>query len=50
MVNIDTLLRLMFERGASDLHITAGAPPMLRVDGVITPTNTKSFALTRLNN
>jgi twitching motility protein PilT len=28
----------MFERGASDLHITAGAPPMLRVDGVITPT------------
>ncbi|HVZ79608.1 MAG TPA: type IV pilus twitching motility protein PilT [bacterium] len=38
MVNIDTLLRLMFERGASDLHITAGAPPMLRVDGVITPT------------
>jgi twitching motility protein PilT len=38
MVNIDTLLRLMFERGASDLHITAGAPPMLRVDGVMTPT------------
>src|ERR1035441_9879545 len=38
MVNIDTLLRLMFERGASDLHITAGAPPMLRVDGVMTAT------------
>jgi twitching motility protein PilT len=38
MVNIDTLLRLMFERGASDLHITAGAPPMLRVDGVVIPT------------
>jgi twitching motility protein PilT len=38
MVNIDTLLRLMFEREASDLHITAGAPPMLRIDGVMTPT------------
>jgi twitching motility protein PilT len=38
MVNVDTLLRLMFEKGASDLHITAGAPPMLRIDGVMTPT------------
>ena len=38
MVNIDTLLRLMFERGASDLHITAGAPPMLSIDGVMTAT------------
>ncbi len=38
MVNIDTLLRLMFEKGASDLHITAGAPPMLRIDGQITAT------------
>jgi twitching motility protein PilT len=33
MVNIDTLLRIMFEKGASDLHITVGAPPMLRIDG-----------------
>ena len=38
MVNIDTLLRLMFERNASDLHITAGAPPMLRIDGIMTAT------------
>lgn len=38
MVNVDTLLRLMFEKGASDLHITAGAPPMLRIDGLMTPT------------
>jgi twitching motility protein PilT len=28
----------MFEKGASDLHITAGAPPMLRIDGQITAT------------
>ena len=33
MVNIDTLLRIMFEKGASDLHLTVGAPPMLRIDG-----------------
>jgi len=38
MVNIDTLLRIMFEKGASDLHLTVGAPPMLRVDGEIAPT------------
>ena len=38
MVNVDTLLRLMFEKGASDLHITAGAPPMLRIDGHMTAT------------
>ncbi|HDQ26539.1 MAG TPA: type IV pilus twitching motility protein PilT [bacterium] len=33
MINIDTLLRVMFEKKASDLHITVGVPPMLRVDG-----------------
>ncbi len=33
MINIDTLLRVMFEKGASDLHITVGIPPMLRIDG-----------------
>src|SRR6266487_76810 len=31
------LLVLAAEKGASDLHLTAGAPPMLRVDGVIKP-------------
>jgi twitching motility protein PilT len=38
MVNIDTLLRLMFEKGASDLHVTAGVAPVLRIDGEMTPT------------
>lgn len=38
MVNIDTLLRIMFEKGASDLHLTVGAPPMMRLDGDIIPT------------
>ena len=34
-VNLRVLLEEMIERGASDLHITAGARPMLRVDGEI---------------
>lgn len=38
MVNIDTLLRLMFEKGASDLHITVGIPPTLRIDGEMVQT------------
>jgi twitching motility protein PilT len=32
----DVLLEVM-ERGASDLHLTAGAPPMVRVHGKLTP-------------
>lgn len=32
---IESLLREMVRRGASDLHITAGHPPMLRVDGAL---------------
>ncbi len=34
---IDTLLRLMLDRGASDLHLSAGNPPVLRIDGEIRP-------------
>lgn len=33
MANITTLLKLTEEKGASDLHITAGNPPVLRIDG-----------------
>lgn len=35
-VNLRALLEEMIERGASDLHITAGARPMMRIDGDIT--------------
>jgi twitching motility protein PilT len=38
MVTIDTLLRGMFEKGSSDLHLTAGVPPMLRIDGEVVST------------
>src|ERR1051325_9853727 len=35
-LNLRVLLEEMIERNASDLHITAGQRPMLRVDGDIT--------------
>ncbi|OGS22696.1 MAG: type IV pili twitching motility protein PilT [Elusimicrobia bacterium RIFOXYA2_FULL_39_19] len=38
MVNMQDLLLLMVEKNASDLHITTGLPPMLRVDGELIPT------------
>ncbi len=34
---IDRLLHKMVEMGASDLHISVGAPPLLRLDGDIVP-------------
>lgn len=45
------LLKTMIEKGASDLHITTGSPPRMRVDGrllpmpeqVLTPADTKSL-------
>ncbi|MFN3966733.1 MAG: type IV pilus twitching motility protein PilT [Endomicrobiia bacterium] len=39
MINMQDLLLLMAEKKASDLHITAGLPPMLRIDGELIPTN-----------
>ena len=38
MVSMGELFLLMHERGASDLHLTVGAPPILRVDGQLVPT------------
>ena len=32
MANLHQLLKAMVEKGASDLHITTGSPPQLRVD------------------
>lgn len=50
-VHIDDLLREAAERGASDLHLTVGLPPMVRVDGSLcrldylplAPNNTQRF-------
>jgi len=38
IIDMAELLRVMVEKNASDLHITMGAPPMLRVDGQMVPT------------
>ena len=38
MVNLRDLLQEMIDNKASDLHITAGVPPQLRIDGEIVPT------------
>jgi twitching motility protein PilT len=35
--NLQQLLRAMVEKGASDMHITAGSPPVLRIDGAVVP-------------
>jgi twitching motility protein PilT len=36
-INLHQLLRAMIEKGASDMHITTGSPPLLRIDGAIVP-------------
>lgn len=37
MVSLHQLLKVTIEKGASDLHITAGIPPQLRVNGSLVP-------------
>jgi twitching motility protein PilT len=37
MANMHQLLKAMIEKGASDLHITTGSPPQLRIDGKLHP-------------
>lgn len=39
MATIDDLFRLMVEQKASDLHLTSGAPPYLRIHGNMQPLN-----------
>jgi twitching motility protein PilT len=36
-VQINDLLEVVLERGASDLHVTAGSPPVARVHGSLVP-------------
>lgn len=37
MATLYDLLKQMIDRGASDLHITTGTPPRLRIDGKLVP-------------
>jgi twitching motility protein PilT len=38
-VTMKQLLEEMVHRGATDLHISAGSPPLFRIDGVLVPSN-----------
>ncbi len=57
MVNVNLLLKLTQEKGASDLHITVGSPPVLRIDGgllitdypVMTEDDSKNLIYSMLN-
>ena len=39
MANLHQLLQTMIDKGASDLHVTTGSPPQLRIDGELVPLN-----------
>src|SRR5271168_3966149 len=39
-IPIEDLLRLVIEEDASDLHLSVGVPPTLRLKGLLTPLNT----------
>ncbi|MBI5528081.1 MAG: type IV pilus twitching motility protein PilT [Deltaproteobacteria bacterium] len=36
-VNLHQLLKAMIEKGSSDMHLTTGSPPQLRIDGKLIP-------------
>ena len=38
-VTMTQLLEEMVQRNSTDLHLTAGSPPMFRIDGELVPTN-----------
>ena len=56
-LNLQALLKAMTDKGASDLHITAGSPPRLRIDGDLvrlqtepmTPVDTKQLCYSVMN-
>jgi twitching motility protein PilT len=55
--HIDDLLRMAIERKASDVHLTVGLPPMMRLDGeveplpysILTPEDTRRLVYETLN-
>lgn len=57
MLSLRDLLEIMVKQNASDLHITVGTPPQLRVDGklmktdldMLTPEDTKKLAYSVMN-
>lgn len=43
MLTMEHLLKLIVDRGASDLHLTVGIPPQLRIDGQLTYTDNQAL-------
>jgi twitching motility protein PilT len=41
--SLHQLLKAMLDKGASDLHITTGTPPQLRIDGQLVPLRTDAM-------
>ncbi len=58
MASLKELLEQMVDKGASDLHLTAGCPPQIRIDGtlvpaseeILTPETTQQLAYSVLTN
>ncbi len=44
LTHVDDLLKEVVERGASDLHICVGVPPIIRLDGQLISLNYEKFA------
>lgn len=40
-MNLNDLLKIAFEKRASDLHLKVGVPPILRIDGRLSPIDTE---------
>jgi len=47
-MTMDSLLRAVVERGASDLHIKAGTPPTLRIDGRLEPAHDERLSVEKV--
>lgn len=50
MVHMETLLRQTIEQGASDLHISVGIPPYLRINGRLVPLSSLALTVEDCNN
>jgi len=49
ILHVDDLLRITIESRASDLHLSVGIPPTIRVDGELTQINAEKLTPTRIN-
>jgi len=43
-MNVEQLLAAAMEQGASDLHLTVGSPPVIRIDGALTRMDTEKLS------